>query len=93
MSCGLVRGRNLSTNVNICVEHLTIMGERCVQVLVSKYEGKILLVRPRLRWEDNNKMVSQELFWGRGLKLSASGQGQVLCACECNKGNLGSITL
>jgi len=67
------------------------MGRRCTQVLVSKPQGKRLLVRPRRRWEDNNKMVLQGAVWGRGLKLSALGQGQFLCAGECDKGNSGSI--
>jgi hypothetical protein len=69
------------------VENVANIGERCVQDLVRKYEGKRLLVRPSRRWEDNNKMVLQGMWWGRGLNLSASGQGQVMCACECGKGN------
>jgi len=36
-------------------------------------------------------MVLQVVGWGCGLKLSASGQVQVLCVCECDWGNLGSI--
>jgi len=43
-----------------------------------------------------NGRIIQKWFlveWGlgRGLKLSALGQGQVLCAFECDKGNSGSI--
>jgi hypothetical protein len=35
---------------------------RCVyRVLVWTPEGKRLLGRPRLRWEDNSKMAHQEL--------------------------------
>ena len=34
-------------------------GERRVQVLVGKPEGKKLLGRPRRRWEDNIKMDPQ----------------------------------
>ena len=59
MSCGLVKGRILSTKEKRCVEHVANIGERCVQVLVGKVEAKRLLVRPRRRWEDNNKMVLQ----------------------------------
>ena len=33
-------------------------------VLVGKTEGKRLLGRPRHRWEDNIKMVLQEVRWG-----------------------------
>jgi hypothetical protein len=35
-------------------------------VLVGKLEGKRLLGRPRLRWEDNIKMDVQEVGGGRG---------------------------
>ena len=69
------------------MEHIANMGKRCVQVLVSKPQGKRLLVSSRRRWEDYNKMVLQVVGWGRGLKLSALRQGQELCAGECDKGN------
>ena len=36
-------------------------------------------------------MDLQGVGWGRGLKLSASEQVQVLCAFGCDRGNLGSI--
>jgi hypothetical protein len=36
------------------------------RVLVGKPEGKRPLGRPRRRWEDNIKMDSQEVGWGRG---------------------------
>jgi hypothetical protein len=36
-----------------------------MQGLVGKPEGKILLGRPRRRWEDNIKMNLQEIGWGR----------------------------
>ena len=49
MSCGLVTYRILSTKGKRYVEHVANIGERCVQVLVSKPEGKRLLVRPRHR--------------------------------------------
>jgi hypothetical protein len=36
----------------------------CVyRVLVGKYEGKRLLGRPRLRWEDGIRMVLREIGW------------------------------
>ena len=48
--------------------HVARMGEdRGVQrVLVGKPEGKRPLRRPRRRWEDNIKMVLQEVGGGRG---------------------------
>jgi len=49
----------LSTKGKRWVEHVANMGKGCVQVLVSKREGKNLLVSPRHRWEDNNKMILQ----------------------------------
>jgi len=36
-------------------------GERCVQSLLGKPEGKKSLRRPRRRWEDNIKMDLQEV--------------------------------
>jgi hypothetical protein len=39
-------------------------GERRVQVLVGKPEGKRPLVRPRHRWEDNVNMDLQEVAYG-----------------------------
>jgi len=43
--------------------HLTYIGESrgTYRVLVGKLEGKRPLVRPRCRWEDNNKMDLQEV--------------------------------
>ena len=43
--------------------HVTCMGERrgLYRVLVGKLEGKRPLGRPRHRWEDNIKMVLQEV--------------------------------
>jgi len=90
MACGLVQDRILSTRGKRWMEHVANMRERYVQFVVGKAEGKQLLARPRRRWEDNNIMVLQGEMWGRGLKLSASGQGQVLCPCDCDKGNSGS---
>jgi len=39
-------------------------GERLVQVLVGKPEGKRPLRKPRRRWEDNIKMDLQEVGCG-----------------------------
>jgi len=46
--------------------HVARMGERrgSFRVLVGKPEGKRPLGRPRLRWEDNNKMDLQEVECG-----------------------------
>ena len=43
--------------------HVARMGERrgVYRILVGKHEGKRLLGRPRLRWEDNTKMGIQEV--------------------------------
>jgi hypothetical protein len=42
------------------------MGERrgAYRALVGKPEGRILLGRPRRRWEDNIKMDLREVEWG-----------------------------
>ena len=47
-------------------EHVAHMGERrsIYRVLVRKPEGKRPLGRPRHRWEDNIKMVFQEVGCG-----------------------------
>jgi hypothetical protein len=44
------------------------MGERrgAYRALVGKPEGRRVLERPRLRWEDNIKMDLRELQWGWG---------------------------
>jgi hypothetical protein len=34
------------------------------RILVGRPEGRRLLGRPRLRWEDNNKMDLQDVGWG-----------------------------
>ena len=91
MSCGLIKDRILYTRGKRCVDHVANMRERYIHVLVGKFDAKRLLVRPRRRWEDNNKMVLQGVGWVRGMNLSLLGQGQVLCVCECDKGNSGSI--
>jgi hypothetical protein len=48
------------------VGHVARMGEGRVvyRVLVGKPEGKIPLVRPRRRWEDNIKIDLQEVGYG-----------------------------
>ena len=61
-------------------------------VLVGKPEGKRPLGRPKHRWEDNIKMVLQEVGCGRyGLDLAGSGYGQVAGTCECGNEPSGSI--
>jgi len=42
------------------------VGERrdAYRILVGKPEGKTLLGRPRLRWEDLIKLDLQEVGWG-----------------------------
>jgi hypothetical protein len=43
--------------------HVAHMGERCIQALVGKPEGRRSLRRPRRRWEDNIKMDLREVGW------------------------------
>ena len=43
------------------------------RVVVGKHEGKRTLGRHRRRWEDNIKMVLQEVGWGHGLVRSGPG--------------------
>jgi hypothetical protein len=61
MSYGLVKDRILPTKGKRWVENVANMGERCVQVLVGKHEGKKLLGRTRPKWEDNTKIGRQEV--------------------------------
>jgi hypothetical protein len=52
------------------------MGERrgAYRALVGKPEGRRLLERPRLRWEDNIKMHLRDVeLGGHGLDQSGSG--------------------
>jgi len=72
MSCGLIQDRLLSTRGKRWMEHVANMREKCVQVLVSKPEGKCLLVRPRHRWEYNNVIVLQRVVFDTWTELSAS---------------------
>jgi hypothetical protein len=39
-------------------------GRGAYRILVRRPEGRRLLGRPRLRWEDNIKMYLQEVGWG-----------------------------
>jgi hypothetical protein len=49
--------------------HVARMGEGrgAYRVLVGRPERRRPLGRPRLRWEDNIKIVLQEVGWGHGL--------------------------
>ena len=64
--------------------HVARMGERrgVYRVLVGKPEGKRLLGRPRLRWEDNIKMDIQGVGYGGWTGSSwlriGTGGGQLL---------------
>jgi hypothetical protein len=46
--------------------HVACIGKRrgTYRILVGKPEGKRPLVRPRRRWDNNIKMVLQEVGWG-----------------------------
>jgi len=80
----------LPTRRKICVERVANMSESCVLVSVGKFDAKRLLVRLRCRWEDNNRMVLYGVAWGCVIDLFASGQGQVVCSSDCDKGISGS---
>ena len=41
--------------------HVANFGDRSMQDLVGKHEEKILLGKPRHRWEDNIKMGPKEV--------------------------------
>jgi hypothetical protein len=69
------------------------MGEerKVFKVLVGKPEGKRPLERPRRRWEDGIRMDLREIGWrGCGLDSTGSGQGPVVCCCECGDEPSGS---
>ena len=55
--------------------HVALMGERrgVYRVLVGKPEGKRPMGRPRRRWQDNIKIVLQEVVW-RGMDWIDMGQ-------------------
>ena len=40
--------------------------ERCIHLLVGKLEGRRPFGRPRRRWEDNIKMILQDVGCGHG---------------------------
>jgi hypothetical protein len=66
-------------------------GEKSVQVLVGKPEGKRPLGRPRHRWEDGVRMDFREIgFGGCGLDSTGSGQGPLAGCCECGDEPSGS---
>jgi hypothetical protein len=53
----------MKSRIMIWAGHVARMGEVTVvyRVLVGKLEGKRMLRRPRLRWEDNIRMDLQEV--------------------------------
>jgi len=61
ISRGLVKGRILFTRRKRLLVHVSNFGERSIQDLVGKHEGKVLLGKPRHRWEDNTKMGPKEV--------------------------------
>ena len=61
MSRGLVKGRVLFTRGKRLVANVANFGERSIQDLVGKREGKRLPGKPGYRWEDNIKMGRKEL--------------------------------
>ena len=58
---------------------VSLNGERRVtyRILVGKPEGRRLLGRPGLRWNDNIINWFKEVEWGRGVNRSGSRYGQV----------------
>jgi len=56
-------GSILSTIGKRWMEHVANLRDKCVQVLVSKPQGKSLLVSPRRRWENNKKDSSKCGVW------------------------------
>jgi hypothetical protein len=73
MSRGLVKGRILSTRGKRLVAHIANFGERCVEDLVGKTEGRRLFGRPRHRWENNTKMGPK--MWDEGHRPNRCGLG------------------
>jgi hypothetical protein len=49
------------------------------RILVGKHEGTRVLVRPRSRWEENIKIILQNVEWGGELVWFGWGQGRILC--------------
>jgi hypothetical protein len=62
-------------------------GEKSVNVLVKKPEGKRKLGRPRCRWEDGIRMGLREIgWWGCRVDFVCAGFGAVTLSCEyCNE--------
>jgi len=63
--------------------HVADMGEMrgAYRILVGRSEGKILLRRPRHRWEDNIKQIFQKgavEAWNRSIWLKMSA-GTLMC--------------
>jgi len=54
-------------------------------------EGKRPLGTSRCKWEDNIKMVLQEIGWGHGLHWSGPEKGQVAGSGECGNEPSGFI--
>jgi hypothetical protein len=48
-------------------------GEKIMQVLMVKSEGKRPLGRPRRRWEDGIRIDFREIGWGCGVDSVGSG--------------------
>jgi len=65
------------------------MGERCVECLVSKTEGKSLLGRPRRKWKYNTEKAPQGVVRGLVLNLSVSALVVMVFCCESDNGNAG----
>jgi len=61
MLSGLVKGRILFARKKRLMANVANFGERIIQDLLGKREGKSLLGRPRYRWEDNTKMGPKEV--------------------------------
>ena len=59
---------------------------------MPKPEGKRPLGTSRCKWEDNIKIVLQEIGWGHGLDLSGPEKGQVARIGECGNEPSGFIT-
>ena len=70
---GVIRSRRMRW-----VGHVTRMRYRrgTYRVLVAKLEGRRILRRTTNRWEDNIKMVFQEMEWGDGLDYLAQGRNR-----------------
>jgi hypothetical protein len=65
------------------------MGERCVQGLVGKSEGKRPLGRPRIRWEGNINADLQEVGYGCIDLIELAQDGDMWW--ECGNETSGSI--